>query len=64
VVSEGINVEVVGTGLVVILEGFKILEANIDDFGKQKPVTIRNLRMHLLSSGDAYTITQINPPHK
>jgi cyanophycinase len=63
-VKNGVDVEVKGTGLVIIIEGFHIKEANIEDFTKDKPVTIRDLRMHILASGDFYQVPQINPPHK
>ncbi|RYY96011.1 MAG: cyanophycinase [Chitinophagaceae bacterium] len=63
IVRNGLEGEVVGTGTIIILEGFEISEASIDDFTNEKPITIRNLRMHILSSGDQYTIPQHNPPH-
>ncbi len=64
VVRNGGEAEVVGTGLVIIIEGFQIAEANIEDFGKEKPVGIRDLRVHILRGGDTYRIPEINPPHK
>jgi len=64
VVQKGRQMQVAGTGLVVIIEGFEIKEANIKEFAKDKPVTARNLKFHLLSDGDLYEVPQINPPHK
>ena len=64
VVRNGIEAEVVGTGLLIILEGFQIDEMNVEDFGQDTPVGIRGLRMHILRSGDKYRIPEINPPHK
>jgi cyanophycinase len=46
------------------MEGFSVTEADMSDFTEDRPVTIRNISMHLLSSGDIYKIRQINPPHK
>ncbi|MBD0297984.1 MAG: cyanophycinase, partial [Flavisolibacter sp.] len=63
IVRNGLDVEVIGTGTVIILEGYDISTANIDDFARKKPVTIRDLKLHILSSGDTYTIEQRNPPH-
>ena len=63
VVRNGLSVEVIGTGTVIVLEGFDITEGSIQDFTNEKPVTIRDLRMHILSSGDTYKIPQLNPPH-
>jgi cyanophycinase len=64
VVHSGVNAEVVGTGLVIIIEGFEIVQANIEDFTEEKPIKARNLKVHLLSDGDVYEIPQLNPPHK
>ena len=63
-VTNGREMKVVGTGLVVVIEGFEIEEANIKEFADDKPVTARNLKFHLLSDGDEYHVSQINPPHK
>src|SRR5215208_3374581 len=49
IVRNGLEVQVVGTGLVIVIEGFHIAETNIDDFTSKKPVTIRDLRVHMLS---------------
>jgi cyanophycinase len=64
VVQKGRRMQVRGSGLVVVIEGFEIKEANIKEFTESKPVTARNLNFHLLSDGDEYEIRQINPPHK
>ena len=64
IVRKGLEMEVVGTGLVIILEGFQIKDANLEDFTNQKPVTIRDIRMHMLSDKNKYCIPQVNPPHK
>ena len=63
-VKEGQNIEIVGTGLVIIIEGFEIEATNMDTFTEDRPITARNLKVHLLSAGDTYQIPQINPPHK
>jgi len=64
IVRNGQEMEVVGTGLVIILEGFQIKDADLDEFTNQKPVTIRDIRMHMLSEKNKYLIPQVNPPHK
>jgi cyanophycinase len=64
IVQKGKEVQVEGTGLVVVIEGFRIEEANIKEFADDKPITARNLTVHLLSHGNTYLIPQINPPHK
>jgi cyanophycinase len=64
IVRNGSEVEVVGSGTVIVIEGFEIEKANIEDFTSDKPLSVRNLRVHLLSSQDTFEIPQINPPHK
>ena len=63
-VRNGREMQVIGTGLVVVIEGFEIGETNIKEFSKDKPITARNLRVHILADGDKYEIPQMNPPHK
>lgn len=62
-VRNGLEAEVLGTGTVIVVEGFDIQDANIEEFGSKKPITIRNLKMHILSEGATYQIPQLNPPH-
>lgn len=64
VVRNGSKMQVVGSSLVIIIDGFDISKTNIGDFSEDKPVTARDLRIHILSDGDLYQIPQINPPHK
>jgi cyanophycinase len=63
VVRNGVEAEIIGSGTLIILEGFEITEGSTEHFTAKKPITIRDLRMHILSSGDKYTIPQCNPPH-
>lgn len=64
VVKDGSEMQVIGTGLVIVIEGFEIRSSSINEFAEDKPVTARDLRVHLLADGDTYQIPQINPPHK
>jgi cyanophycinase len=64
IVENGRKMRVTGTGLVVIIEGFDIEESDLKAFEEDKPMSARNLKVHLLSDGDTYEVTQINPPHK
>lgn len=63
IIRNGLDVEVVGTGTIIIIEGGNISQANIEDFTSKKPVTIRDLKVHILSAKDTYRICQSNPPH-
>jgi cyanophycinase len=63
VIANGVDVEVVGTGTVIVMEGFDITDVNIEDFTRKKPITVRDLRIHILSDKEKYKIRQMNPPH-
>jgi cyanophycinase len=63
VVRNGIEAEVVGSGVVIMLEGHNITESNVLDFSSKDAISIRNLGTHFLSKGDTFIIPQNNPPH-
>ena len=63
IVRNGADVEVLGSGIITVIEGFDIDYTNIDEAGEKQPVSIRNLKVHLLAKNDKYTIPLINPPH-
>lgn len=63
IVREGVEVEVIGSGTIIIFEGFNISYTNIHEYGNKKPITIRNLNVHILSKEDKYTLKILNPPH-
>lgn len=63
IVRNGIEAEIAGSGIVIITEGKDITGSNITDFSHGKAISIRDLKVHLLSKGDKFTIPQRNPPH-
>ncbi len=62
VVRNGMKAEVIGSGLIIVIDGCNIGKANVDDFLEKKPVSICDLTVHILSCGDLYEIPQRNPP--
>ena len=64
VVRNGLEAEVIGNGLVTIIEGFEITSSNVTDFGEGCKITISDMKVHLMGKGSKYRIQQINPPHK
>jgi cyanophycinase len=64
IVREGSKAEVVGNGGITIIEGFSITNSNITAYSEDQPVTIQDMKVHLLAKGCVYDIPQINPPHK
>ena len=64
IVREGLNAEVIGKGVVTVIEGFSISSSNITQFSEDCPISIQDLNVHLFPSGSLYKIPQTNPPHK
>ncbi|WP_235925585.1 cyanophycinase [Pontibacter burrus] len=59
-VKDGREIEVIGSGLVTILNGMDISSTNIYEIEEGEPFTIYDLKMHLLGSGKTYTIPTFN----
>jgi cyanophycinase len=64
IVREGSKSEVIGNGIVTIIEGFDIKTTNIEEFTRGSLISILDLKVHLLSAGSTYDIPFLNPPHK
>jgi cyanophycinase len=54
IIRNGKDLKVVGTGVVIIIEGFNIDATNITSFEEKPIISIRNLKVHLLSRNDEY----------
>lgn len=63
VVTEGRNVEVVGSGLVTIVDGLGITDTNIYEINTGEPFSVRNLKVHLLSNDQRYVIPTYDQLH-
>jgi cyanophycinase len=63
IVRNGSDAEVIGSGMVIIIDGFHIREANIEEFTEKKVMSVRDLKVHILGKGQHYSIPQCNPPH-
>lgn len=64
IVRRGKDVEIVGSGIVIVIDGFDIADSNVTEFGGNRKIFIRDLQVRLLADGYHYTIPEINPPHK
>ncbi len=63
VITEGRELEVIGEGLVVIVDGLSCSSTNIHEIEPGEPFTIRDLKVHLLSHGERYTLPIIEQMH-
>jgi len=64
VVTEGRELEVIGSGVVTVVDGHKCTDTNIHRIKAGEPITIRDLRVHILSCGERYTLPVKEDLHK
>jgi cyanophycinase len=56
-IKNGISMEALGSGLVIIVDGRQILDSNISDVALGEPISIKNLVVHVMSQGDVYCLS-------
>jgi cyanophycinase len=64
VITEGLQARVVGSGVVIVIDGVHSRSSNITDFGEDVRITVRDLKVSILASGETFEIPQRNPPHQ
>jgi len=64
IVRNGVEATVVGNGVVLIMDGKESYGSNVTDFDDDTKLTIRHLKLSILSKGETFDIHQMNPPHK
>ncbi|AMR30932.1 cyanophycinase [Mucilaginibacter sp. PAMC 26640] len=57
-VTEGSMMEAIGSGLVMLVDGTNIVETNVYDVEIGSPVSIENLKVHVMSIFDKYDLEQ------
>ena len=63
VVRNGLDAEICGNGIVIVIDGQDISGSNLLEQGTGTTVSIKGLKVNILSKGDRFTIPQTNPPH-
>jgi len=58
IIKQGNHIEAIGSGMVVIIDGHHIRHSNIADIPEGNPLSIENLVVHFMSSGDRFNIQQ------
>jgi cyanophycinase len=57
-VTEGNRMEAIGSGLVIIVDGYDIRHSNIADIPEGNPVSIENLKVHFCEKGNGYLVKE------
>ena len=63
IVRNGQEAEVIGSGVVIVIDGFNVTNSNIFDSRTDDCICIENLKVHLFSKGSVYHLPKNNPPH-
>ena len=63
-VTEGNRIEVLGSGLVTLVDGSRMGQTNLYEAEAGTPLTVRDLKMHLLGRGDVYVLPVAEQQHK
>lgn len=53
-ITEGVNMEAIGSGLVILVDGTHMRNTNITEVPIGNPVSIENLTVHVMSFGDMF----------
>lgn len=56
IMKDGHSFEVIGSGLVIIVDGQHIKYTNLNDVTGGSPLSIENLRVHVLAKGNCYSV--------
>jgi cyanophycinase len=57
-ITDGDHIETIGSGLVLVFDGHKIVYNNIADIHDGAPIAIENLIVHVLSKGNRYSLSK------
>lgn len=62
--TDGKNMEVLGSGLIIIVDGMHMSYTNIYQVQAGTPVSMRDLKIHMLGKGELYTLPTYDQQHK
>lgn len=57
-ITEGNKMEAIGSGLVIIIDGYDIRHNNIADIPEGNPISIENLKVHFCEKGNGYLLSE------
>ncbi|HEX7903239.1 MAG TPA: cyanophycinase [Chitinophagaceae bacterium] len=57
-ITDGNKMEAIGSGLVVIIDGYDIRHSNIADIPDGNPISIENLKVHFCEKGNGYLLSE------
>jgi cyanophycinase len=61
IISAGNYIEVIGSGIITILNGKNITYTNLIDITDRMPISVENIIVHILSQGEKFDLTTNQP---
>jgi cyanophycinase len=61
IISGGANIEVIGSGIVTIVDGQKITYSNLTDIEDRMPISVENIIVHIMSRGEMFDLNTHQP---
>jgi len=55
-ITEGNKMEAIGSGMIIIIDGYDIGYTNIADIADNNPISVENLKVHFLAKGNKYQL--------
>ncbi len=56
IITNGNNMEAIGSGLVIIIDGHHINHSNIADIPEGNPISVENIKVHFCTKGNGYLV--------
>ena len=57
-IKEGNEMEALGSGLVILVDGRNVSDTNLTDVSLGEPISIQNMVVHVMSEGDRYMLNE------
>ncbi len=57
-ITNGNQMEAIGSGLVIIVDGHEIMYSNLADIPEGNPLSLENLKVHFCAKGNGYIVNQ------
>jgi cyanophycinase len=57
-ITEGNQMEAIGSGMIIIIDGYQIRHTNIADLAHLNPISIENLIVHFMAKGNSYLLKE------
>ncbi len=58
IIRDGSQLETIGSGAVIIIDGRSVGYSNIADIEFNTPISVENLKVHIMEQGNAYDVSQ------